>query len=96
MFPYVVIKQYIGTFVKLWDYPSHQLFESAKRELNARLRSLIEDHFSQYTHGHLKQRITYASCSSLQRFHFAYNRSGVFCKTTWINVPMLRHNTSIH
>ena len=26
-----------------------------------RIKSLIEDHFSQYTHGHLKQRITYAS-----------------------------------
>jgi len=47
--------------VKLWDCPSQQLFESSKRELNARIRLLIEDHFSQYTHGHLKQRVTYAS-----------------------------------
>lgn len=47
--------------MKLWDCPSQQLFESSKRELNARIRLLIEDHFSQYTHGHLKQRVTYAS-----------------------------------
>jgi len=61
IFPYTVTKEYIRTFVKLWDRPSKQLFESSKRELNARIRLLIEDRFSQYTHGHLKQRITYAS-----------------------------------
>ena len=60
-FPYIVIKQYIGTFVKLWNRPSQQLFEIAKKELSTRIKLLIEDHFSQYTHGHLKQRITYAS-----------------------------------
>jgi hypothetical protein len=57
-FPYIVIKQYIGTFVKLWNRPSQQLFEIAKRELGKRIKDLIEDRFSQYTHGHLKQRIT--------------------------------------
>jgi hypothetical protein len=81
--------------VDLWNHPSQQLFESSKRELNARIMLLIEDHFSQYTHGHLKQRVTYASHSPLLVFNFAYNGSGAFCKNIWKNVPMLRHSTLI-
>ncbi|KAH9965467.1 P-loop containing nucleoside triphosphate hydrolase protein [Russula dissimulans] len=57
-FPYIVKKEYIGTIVKRWNHPSQQLFEFARKELQRRIMLLIEDRFSEYTHGHLKQRIT--------------------------------------
>ena len=59
-FPYIVTKQYISSFVDLWNRPSYQLFEIAKKELSTRIQSLIKYHFESYTHGHLRQRITYA------------------------------------
>jgi len=57
-FPYIVKKQFIGTVVKLWDRPSRQFFDFARKELNKHIKLQIEEHFSQYTHGHLKQRVT--------------------------------------
>jgi hypothetical protein len=60
-FPYIVKKQYIRAVVELWDRPSQQFFDFARKELNKHIKLQIDDHFSQYTHGHLKQRVTYAS-----------------------------------
>ncbi|KAF8270214.1 P-loop containing nucleoside triphosphate hydrolase protein [Lactarius quietus] len=56
-FPYIIIKEFIGTFVKRWNNPSRQLFELTRKELLSRAKSLVEIHFSQYTHGHLKQGV---------------------------------------
>ncbi|KAI0250036.1 P-loop containing nucleoside triphosphate hydrolase protein [Lactifluus subvellereus] len=58
IFPYIIIKEFIGTFVKRWDHPSQQYFDFVRKELNRRIKLLVEDHFSQYTHGRLKQAIT--------------------------------------
>ena len=38
-----------------------QYFEYVRKELNKHIKLQIEEHFSQYTYGHLKQRVTYAS-----------------------------------
>jgi hypothetical protein len=59
-YPYIVKKQYIGAIVKLWDIPSRQLFEFARKELNKHVKLQIEEKFAQYTYGQLKQRVTYA------------------------------------
>ena len=59
-FPYIVKKQYIGDIVKLWNRPSQEFFNLARKELNKHVKLQIEEYFSQYTHGHLKQRVTYA------------------------------------
>ena len=61
-FPFIVVKSYIGEFVQFWDDPSQNFFTMARKELNARIESEVDRHFSRYTHGHLKQRITYAFC----------------------------------
>ena len=58
-FPYLIKKQFIGSFVQRWDSPSKQLFEFTRKELMGHVKSLVESHFSQYTHGHLKQGIMY-------------------------------------
>ncbi|KAI0245062.1 P-loop containing nucleoside triphosphate hydrolase protein [Lactifluus subvellereus] len=56
-FPYIIIKKYIGSFVKQWDLPSQLYFDFVQKELNGRVRLLVEAHFSQYAHGHLKQAV---------------------------------------
>ena len=71
-FPYLVIKEFIGTYVERWDNPSRRLFELTRKELMSHVKSLVELHFSQYTHGHLKQGIMYALyCLSEYMFHVA-------------------------
>jgi hypothetical protein len=62
-FPFVVKKYYISAFVKRWHSPSKQLFDSTKKELNKRIKEVIDDHFSFHTYGHLKQRVTCAFVS---------------------------------
>jgi hypothetical protein len=76
-YPYIVKKQYIGTIVKLWDRPSRQLFDFAKRELNKHIKLQIEENFSQYTYGQLKQRVTYASRFFPASVPFVYDSSGI-------------------
>jgi hypothetical protein len=56
-FPFVVKKGFVCTAVKKWDPPSKKLFDATKNELQKRVRNLIEDQFSQYAHGGLKQRV---------------------------------------
>ncbi|KAI0262179.1 P-loop containing nucleoside triphosphate hydrolase protein [Gloeopeniophorella convolvens] len=56
-FPFIVKKQYIGVIVKLWNRPSQDLFDFTRRELIKRVKAIVEEHFAQYTHGHLKQNI---------------------------------------
>jgi hypothetical protein len=56
-FPFVVKKRFIGTVVEKWDSPAKTLFGVTKYELNKRIKEAIEDHFSQYTYGGLKQRV---------------------------------------
>jgi hypothetical protein len=75
-FPYIVKKQYIGTIVKLWDRPSRKFFDSARNELNKHIKLQIEEHFLQYTHGQLKQRVMYASRFLPVNVPFVYNSSG--------------------
>jgi hypothetical protein len=58
-YPFVVKKGLIGTAVEKWDSPSKKLFDATKKELQKRVRELIEDQFSQYAHGGLKQRVMY-------------------------------------
>src|SRR5216684_3316129 len=75
-YPYIVKKQYIGAIVKLWNRPSQQLFDFAKKELNKHIKLQIEDSFSQYTYGQLKQRVTYASRFFPDSVPFVYDSSG--------------------
>jgi hypothetical protein len=77
-FPYIVKKQYIRTIVKLWDPPSRLFFNLAKKELNKRIKSQIDGHFSQYAYGHLKQRVSYALCFLPAKVPFTYNGSGAY------------------
>jgi hypothetical protein len=76
--PYIVKKQYIGTIVKLWDRPSRQFFELARKELNKHVKLQIEEYFSQYTYGHLKQRVTYALHFLPANAPFIYNGLGAY------------------
>jgi len=62
-YPYIVIKQYIVDFVERWEDPSRKFFDATKKELNSRIQQLVEEQFSQYTYGHLKQGVRYASWS---------------------------------
>ncbi len=56
-FPFIVKKHFIGTIIKEWHSPSKKLFDVTRKELTRRVKEVIEDHFSQYTQGHLKQRV---------------------------------------
>ncbi len=76
-FPYIIKRQYIGRFVDHWNRPSQQLFDFARRELTKHIKLQIEDKFSQYTYGQLKQRIWYASCFFSCRCPVVYDSSGV-------------------
>ena len=60
-YPYIVIKQYIVDFVGRWEDPSRQFFDTTRKELTGRVQLFVEEQFSQYTHGHLKQEVRYAS-----------------------------------
>jgi hypothetical protein len=62
-YPYIVIKQYIVDFVGRWEDPSRQFFDTTRKELTGRVQEFVEEQFSQYTHGHLKQEVRYASWS---------------------------------
>ncbi|KAI9441577.1 P-loop containing nucleoside triphosphate hydrolase protein [Lactarius indigo] len=66
-FPYIIIKEFIGTFVKRWDYPSRHLFDFTRKELTRRVQELVEEHFSQYTYGHLKQGVRNIMLSHIQK-----------------------------
>jgi hypothetical protein len=77
-FPYIVKKQYIRDIVKHWDKPSRKFFDLAKNKLNKHIKLQIEEHFSQYTHGQLKQRVMYALCCLRANVPFAYNGSGAY------------------
>jgi hypothetical protein len=77
-FPYIVKKQYIGTIVKLWDRPSRQFFNFARKELNKHIKTQIEEHFSRYSYGQLKQRIMYASRFVPADVSFAYDGLGTY------------------
>ena len=77
-YPYIIKKQYIGTIVKLWNRPSQQFFDLARKELNKHIKLQIEEHFSPYTHGHLKQRVTYASRFLPANVPSIYNCSGAY------------------
>ncbi|KAH9007584.1 P-loop containing nucleoside triphosphate hydrolase protein [Lactarius deliciosus] len=65
-FPYIIIKEFIGTFVKRWDYPSRHLFDHTRKELTRRVQKLVEEHFSQYSYGHLKQGVRNIMLSHIQ------------------------------
>jgi hypothetical protein len=56
-FPFIVKKRFISAAVDGWNSPSKKLLDFTKEELQKRVKEVIEDHFSQYTHGRLKQRV---------------------------------------
>ena len=56
-FPFIVKKRLIVAAVERWGSPSRRLFEITKNELHRRIKEVVEDHLSQYTHGRLKQRV---------------------------------------
>ncbi|KAH9965472.1 P-loop containing nucleoside triphosphate hydrolase protein [Russula dissimulans] len=65
--PFIVKKRFICDIVDGWYSPSKKLFRSAERELNKRVNKEIEDHFGQYTYGHLKQRVVNIVQAHMQR-----------------------------
>ncbi|KAI9465219.1 P-loop containing nucleoside triphosphate hydrolase protein [Lactarius psammicola] len=66
-YPHTVIKQYICTVVRQWEDPSRQFFDITRKELTSGVQLLVEKHFAQYTHGHLKQGVRNIMQSHIQR-----------------------------
>ena len=77
-FPYIVKKQYIGTIVKLWDRPPRQFFDFTRKELIKHVKVATEEHFSQYAHGHFKQRVMYVLRVLLANIAFVDKNSGEY------------------
>jgi hypothetical protein len=73
--PFIVKKRFIGDIVGGWDSPSKKLFLSAVKELNKCIDKEIEDHFGQYTHGHLKQRVLCVFGASIPSPSLTYFRT---------------------
>ncbi|KAH9007590.1 P-loop containing nucleoside triphosphate hydrolase protein [Lactarius deliciosus] len=65
-YPHTVIRQYIRTVVVGWEDPSRQFFEITRKELTSYVQQLVERHFAQYTHGHLKQAVRNIMQSHIQ------------------------------
>ena len=57
-YPFIVQKEYILAFVKKWDDPAQTLFVATVRKLKKLTLHIVETHFGQYTHSHLKQRVS--------------------------------------
>ncbi|KAI0295243.1 P-loop containing nucleoside triphosphate hydrolase protein [Russula brevipes] len=66
-FPFIVKKRFISAAVDGWNLPSKKLLDFTKEELEKRVKEVIEDHFSQYTHGRLKQRVINVMHDHIQR-----------------------------
>ncbi|KAI9441571.1 P-loop containing nucleoside triphosphate hydrolase protein [Lactarius indigo] len=66
-YPHTVIRQYIRTVVAGWEDPSRQFFDITRKELINGVQQLVERHFAQYTHGHLKQGVRNIMQSHIQR-----------------------------
>jgi len=66
-FPFIVKKRFISAAVDGWNSPSKKLLDFTKEELEKRVKEVIEDHFSQYTHGRLKQRVINVMHDHIQR-----------------------------
>ncbi|KAF8504672.1 P-loop containing nucleoside triphosphate hydrolase protein [Russula emetica] len=66
-YPFIVKKHFISSIVKEWNPSSKKLFDFTRKELTRRVKEVIEDHFSQYTQGHLKQRIISIMHGHIQR-----------------------------
>jgi len=57
-YPFIVQKGYIVAFVDQWGDPSQTLFLSTADKLKEMTLSIVDTHFGNYTHGHLKQRVS--------------------------------------
>jgi hypothetical protein len=57
-YPFIVQKKYILAYVKKWDDPAQNLFVATVRTLKELTLHIVETHFGQYTHSHLKQRVS--------------------------------------
>ncbi|KAH9175022.1 P-loop containing nucleoside triphosphate hydrolase protein [Lactarius sanguifluus] len=66
-YPHTVIRQYIRTVVVGWEDPSRQFFDITRKELSSYVQQLVDRHFAQYTHGHLKQAVRNIMQSHIQR-----------------------------
>jgi len=56
--PFIVQKNYIVAFVNKWDDPAQALFISTTTKLREITLRVVDSHFGDYTHGHLKQRVS--------------------------------------
>jgi hypothetical protein len=56
--PFIVQKNYIVAFVNKWDNPAQLLFISTTTKLRELTLRVVDNHFGDYTHGHLKQRVS--------------------------------------
>jgi len=57
-YPFIVQKGYILAFVEKWDDPAQTLFVATVGKLKELTLRIVETHFEQYTHNHLKQRVS--------------------------------------
>ena len=57
-YPFIVQKDYIVAFVNKWDDPAQALFISTTAKLKEIALRVVDSHFKNYTHGHLKQRVS--------------------------------------
>lgn len=57
-YPFIVQKEYIVTFVNKWEDPAQALFISTTTKLREITLRVVDGHFKNYTHGHLKQRVS--------------------------------------
>ena len=57
-YPFIVQKDYIVAFVNKWDDPAQALFVSTTTKLREVTLRVVDSQFRNYTHGHLKQRVS--------------------------------------
>ncbi|TFY83230.1 hypothetical protein EWM64_g795 [Hericium alpestre] len=57
-FPFIVIKQFILEVVQKWHAPSNFLFESTKSILLEHVQDIVDEHFQNFGHGGLRQRVS--------------------------------------
>ncbi|KAI0002262.1 P-loop containing nucleoside triphosphate hydrolase protein [Russula compacta] len=57
-YPFIVQKEYIIAFVNQWDDPAQTLFASSVEKVKEITLRVVNTHFGNYTHSHLKQRVS--------------------------------------
>jgi hypothetical protein len=57
-YPFIVQKGYICAFVDQWDQPAQAVFTTIVDKVKEATLRVVDTHFENYAHGHLKQRIS--------------------------------------